>query len=71
MSLRPRRTAGVSRDAMDTFSDSVLKRTHTCGQLRLQDVGGEVRLCGWVRSYRDHGGVVFIDLRDQIGRAHV
>jgi len=56
---------------MDTFSDSVLKRTHTCGQLRLQDVGGEVRLCGWVRSYRDHGGVVFIDLRDRDGVTQV
>jgi aspartyl-tRNA synthetase len=42
-------------------------RTHTCGALRLADVGQQVRLSGWVHRKRDHGNLVFIDLRDHYG----
>jgi len=42
-------------------------RTHTCGQLRKADVGQTVRISGWVNRRRDHGGLIFIDLRDHYG----
>ena len=42
-------------------------RTHHCGQLRGSDVGTDVRLSGWVHRKRDHGGVLFVDLRDHYG----
>jgi aspartyl-tRNA synthetase len=42
-------------------------RTHTCGALRVSDAGRPARLSGWVHSKRDHGGLLFIDLRDHYG----
>ena len=48
-----------------------LYRTHTCGELSKQNIGGEVKLCGWINNRRDHGGVLFIDLRDHYGITQV
>jgi aspartyl-tRNA synthetase len=48
-----------------------LKRTHSCGELTQADVGKEVVLFGWVNNRRDHGGAVFIDLRDREGVTQV
>lgn len=54
---------------MDTMAG--LKRTHECGTLNKLNVGQEVTLCGWVSRRRDHGGLIFLDLRDRSGLVQV
>jgi aspartyl-tRNA synthetase len=46
-------------------------RTHTCGELRKENIGQRVRVSGWIHNRRDHGGVLFIDLRDHYGITQV
>ena len=46
-------------------------RSHTCAQLRKTDVGASVRISGWVHRVRDHGGLLFIDLRDHYGLTQI
>ena len=46
-------------------------RTNTCGELTVHDVGKEIILCGWVASRRDHGKLIFSDIRDRWGLTQV
>jgi aspartyl-tRNA synthetase len=53
------------------MTDKKRMRTHKCGELNKQQLGEQVSLCGWVHRRRDHGGVIFIDLRDRTGLTQV
>ena len=46
-------------------------RSHHCGELTVENIGESVELCGWMHRRRDHGGVIFLDLRDSTGIVQV
>lgn len=54
-----------------THKVCIVLRTHTCGELTTEHAETEVKVCGWVNNYRDHGGLIFIDLRDRYGLIQV
>lgn len=57
-------------NSLFTYSEEIsmhIYRSHNCGQLRLSDAGTTARLSGWIHRKRDHGNLVFIDLRDHYG----
>ena len=56
---------------MGDYINEFCMHTATCGQLGLEDVDGEVVLCGWAWHNRDHGGLIFVDLRDRDGYTQI
>jgi aspartyl-tRNA synthetase len=53
------------------FACGFTMRSHGCGDLRADHAGQAVQLCGWVDRRRDHGGVIFVDLRDRSGTVQI
>src|SRR6185436_10900720 len=62
---------GEAAEARRMSAPAHAYRTHTCGELRGGDVGRTVRLSGWVHRKRDHGGLLFLDVRDNFGLTQV
>ena len=58
---------GSQYTAHPIFPTEMLMRSHYCGQVNEQLTGQEVTVAGWVHRRRDHGGVIFVDLRDREG----
>src|SRR6516164_10838168 len=66
------RAAGQRRKILHCLRPSlIMYRTHDCYSLRKSDIGKDATLAGWVHVSRDHGGVIFIDLRDRAGLTQV
>ncbi len=66
----PAEHAPLPEETVARFIDE-LKRTHDCGAIRASDIGREVVLFGWVQNRRDHGSIIFVDLRDREGVTQV